>query len=107
VIHQQMALTGAYAFTDYKAQGQSLEYVVVDLVKPPSGCLTPFSAYVTLSRSRGRNMIRLLRQFGKTLLTTHPLEALAEEDLQLEEKVLNTKNTLSHGCRHIMKARVW
>ena len=80
----QTALTGAYTFTDYKAQGQTLEYVVVDIAKPPRGSLmTPFS--------RGRNMIRLLRPFNKTLLTTHLLEALEKEDVQLEEKVINTK----------------
>ena len=88
---QQTALAGVYAFTDYKAQGQTLEYVVVDIAKPPRGSLTPFSPYVALSRSRGRNMIRLLRPFDKTLLTSHPSEALEKEDVQLEEKVINTK----------------
>ena len=76
VTHWQTALTGAYAFTDYKAQDQTLKYVVVDIAKPPRGSLTLFSAYVTLSRSRGRNTIRLLRPFDKTFLTTHPSEAL-------------------------------
>jgi hypothetical protein len=42
--------------------------------------------------------IRLLRQFDKTLLTMHLLEALAEEDLQLEEKVLNTKKLYPMGA---------
>ena len=36
-------------------------------------------------------MIRLLRPFDKTLLTSHPSEALEKEDVQLEEKVINTK----------------
>ncbi|KAH9163435.1 hypothetical protein EDB89DRAFT_1859947 [Lactarius sanguifluus] len=56
----QFALTPAYAFTDYKSQGQTLECVIVDIAKPPSGCLTAFNAYVALSRSRGRKTIRLL-----------------------------------------------
>ncbi|KAH9170390.1 hypothetical protein EDB89DRAFT_1853550, partial [Lactarius sanguifluus] len=50
-------LTPAYAFTDYKSQGQTMECVIVDIVKPPSGGLTPFNAYVTISRSRGRDTI--------------------------------------------------
>ena len=62
----------------------------MDIAKLLRGSLTPFSAYVILSRSRGRNTIRLLRPFDKTL-TTHPLEALEKEDVQLEAKVINTK----------------
>ena len=80
-MHWQTALTGAYAFTDYKAQGQTLEYVVVDIAKPLRGSLTLFSAYVALSRSRGRNMIRLLRPSDKTLSTTHLSEVLEKEDV--------------------------
>jgi hypothetical protein len=37
VTRRQMAPTSGYAFTDYKAQGQTLEYVIVDLAKPPTG----------------------------------------------------------------------
>ncbi|KAH9008705.1 hypothetical protein EDB84DRAFT_1281004, partial [Lactarius hengduanensis] len=46
--------TTAYTFTDYKSQGQTLECVIVDIAKPPSGSLTAFNAYIALSRSRGR-----------------------------------------------------
>ncbi|KAH9162586.1 hypothetical protein EDB89DRAFT_1860696, partial [Lactarius sanguifluus] len=56
-------LTPAYAFSDYKSQGQTIESVLVDLMKPPSGYLTPFDAYVSLSRSRGRQTLRFLRDF--------------------------------------------
>ncbi|KAF8256855.1 hypothetical protein EI94DRAFT_1475672, partial [Lactarius quietus] len=63
VDREQIALTPAYAFTDFKSQGQTIENVIVDLAKPPSGNLTGFNAYVSLSRSRGRNNIRLLRDF--------------------------------------------
>lgn len=45
----QLALTAAYAFTDYKAQGQTMECVLIDLGKPPTGALTGFTVYVTLS----------------------------------------------------------
>lgn len=57
---EQFALTLAYAFTDFKSQGQTIESVIVDLAKPPLGNLTGFHAYVSLSRSHSRGTIRLL-----------------------------------------------
>ncbi|RDB25791.1 ATP-dependent DNA helicase RRM3 [Hypsizygus marmoreus] len=80
---RQLALTPAYAFTDYKSQGQTIERVIVDLAKPPYGELTPFHAYVALSRSRGRETIRLLRSFEEKLFTAHPSEDLRLEDMRL------------------------
>lgn len=53
VIRRQYALTGGYAFTNYKSQGQTIEFVIIDIAKPPSGAISPFGAYVALSRSRG------------------------------------------------------
>jgi hypothetical protein len=83
VTRRQIALTSGYAFTDYKSQGQTLEHVIVDLAKPPTGNISAFGAYVALSRSRGRDTIRLLRDFDDALLTTHPSEMLFEEDRRL------------------------
>ncbi|KAJ2915818.1 hypothetical protein MD484_g4610, partial [Candolleomyces efflorescens] len=81
----QYALTPAYAFTDYKAQGQTIEKAIIDISKPPTGKgLTPFNAYVALSRGRGRNSIRLLRDFDEELFTHHPSEELREEMGRLE-----------------------
>jgi ATP-dependent exoDNAse (exonuclease V) alpha subunit len=60
---EQLPLTPAYAFTDYRSQGQTLPYVIVNLAIPPSGGLMPFNTYVALSRSRARGQIRLLRDF--------------------------------------------
>ncbi|KAH9047653.1 hypothetical protein EDB84DRAFT_1250254, partial [Lactarius hengduanensis] len=74
---QQFALTPAYAFTDIKSQGQTLECVIVD-TKPPSGALTGFNAYVALSRSCGRDTIRLLRDFDRRIFTVHRNEQLRE-----------------------------
>lgn len=53
----QYAITPGYAFTDYKSQGQTIEYVIIDIGKPGWGGLSPFSIYVALSRSRGRDTI--------------------------------------------------
>ena len=50
--------------------------VIVDILKPPSGALSPFSVYVALSRSRGRKTIRILRDFDHSLFMHHPSEDL-------------------------------
>ena len=49
---QQYTLTGGYAFTDIKSQGQTIEVLVADLRNTPTGKISPFSAYITLLRSR-------------------------------------------------------
>ncbi|KAJ7258931.1 hypothetical protein C8J57DRAFT_1073413, partial [Mycena rebaudengoi] len=54
-------LAGGYMFTDYKAQGQTMSYILIDLAPPPRGVLPPFNAYVALSRSRARKQVRFLR----------------------------------------------
>ncbi|KIK15822.1 hypothetical protein PISMIDRAFT_114547 [Pisolithus microcarpus 441] len=60
VRHGQFPMTPVYAFTDYRSQGQTLPYVIVDIATPPSGSLNLFNLYVALSRSSGRSSIRLL-----------------------------------------------
>ena len=72
----QLPLTLAYAFTDYRAQGQTIEPVVVDIGPPPHGCLTPFNIYVALSRATGLDNICLLRDFDQRLFQQHPSEFL-------------------------------
>jgi hypothetical protein len=50
-IHRfQLPMTSGWAFTDIQSQGQMIDPVVVDIGRPPSGQLTPFNAYVALSR---------------------------------------------------------
>ena len=56
-------MTPAYAFTDYRAQGQTIPYVIVDIATPPTGGLNLFNLYVALSCSSGRSSIGLLRDF--------------------------------------------
>ncbi|KAI6136317.1 hypothetical protein F5141DRAFT_972866, partial [Pisolithus sp. B1] len=77
----QFPMTTAYAFTDYRAQGQTIPYVIVDIARPPSGVLNLFNLYVALSRNSGRDTIRLLRDFDESIfLKTHSPELLAEDD---------------------------
>lgn len=85
VTRTQLPITAAYAFTDYRSQGQTIQYVIVDIGRPPSGKLTGFNAYVALSRSSGAATIRLLRDFDNRLFTQHPSEDLRAEDRRLED----------------------
>jgi ATP-dependent exoDNAse (exonuclease V) alpha subunit len=90
---RQLGIVPAYAFTDYKSQGQTMEYVIVDISKPPTGALSPFSVYVALSRSRGRKTIRILRDFDPALLMHHPSEDLRKDMARLEQLDKQTKET--------------
>ena len=85
VRRRQYPVPAAYSFTDYRSQGQTIPYVIVDIAKPPSGTLTWFNLYVALSRSSGRDTIRLLRDFDERLfLQSHDLDLMDEDD-RLEE----------------------
>jgi hypothetical protein len=86
VQRRQFPVTAAYAFTDYRSQGQTIPHVIVDIrTPPPPGTLTLFNLYVALSRSSGRSTIRLLSNFDdKIFLQAHDMELLAE-DARLEE----------------------
>ncbi|KIN93990.1 hypothetical protein M404DRAFT_169455, partial [Pisolithus tinctorius Marx 270] len=58
---------------------------VMDISMLPSGQLTPFNAYVALSRSWGHDTIWLLRDFDVQLFTQHPSEYLWNEDECLDK----------------------
>ncbi|KAI6094486.1 hypothetical protein EDD16DRAFT_1503069 [Pisolithus croceorrhizus] len=47
---QQFPITSAYALTDYRLQGQTIPYTIVDIAKPPTSVLTLFNLYVALLR---------------------------------------------------------
>jgi GTPase SAR1 family protein len=93
----QFTLTAAYAFTDHKAQGQTLSFVIIDIGKLKAFPVNQFAAYVALSRSRGRDTICLLRDFDDRLFTVHPSEDLREQDERLETLVQQTKEKWEAG----------
>ncbi|QRV90748.1 Helitron helicase-like domain at N-terminus [Ceratobasidium sp. AG-Ba] len=97
VVRRQLPMTPAYAFTDYRSQGQTISKVIVDIARPPTGSLTPFNAYVALSRSSGRDSIRLLRDFDDSLFTQTPCELLELEDERLMDLNLQTKSRWQSG----------
>jgi hypothetical protein len=92
---RQLAIVPGYVFTDYKAQGQTMGCVIIDIAKPPSGTLSPFSMYVALSRSKGRSDIRILRDFDPALFMHHPSEDLRMDMERLELLNERTKNNTS------------
>lgn len=85
VTRTQFPITGAYSFTDYRAQGQTIPYVVVDIASPPTSGLSLFNLYVALSRSSGRGTIRLLRDFDDNMFLQAHVPELLEEDERLGE----------------------
>ncbi|KIM52047.1 hypothetical protein SCLCIDRAFT_142057 [Scleroderma citrinum Foug A] len=64
-------MTAAYAFTDYRSQGQMIPYVFVDIATPPT---------------RGLNLFNLYKLFQ----TTHRPELIVEDD-RLAELDAETK----------------
>jgi hypothetical protein len=96
----QFPLTASYTFTDYRSQGQTISSVIVDIASPPTGALNLFNLYIALSRSSGRNTIRLLRAFNwETFKRPHDAELL-DEDHRLGELDESTRQwyirTLPH-----------
>ena len=86
ITRRQFPITGAYAFTDYRAQGQTIRNVIVDISTPPFGALNLFNLYVALSRGTGREGIRLLRDFDHKIFFSKPLPSeLVIEDSRLQD----------------------
>lgn len=83
----QIPLLPAYAYTDYKAQGRSLETVIVDL----AGCRSAQSAYVMLSRVKTLEGLAILRWFP-TIRVTKPLQHDLRNEMDRLERL--SKETL-------------
>jgi len=98
VTRKRFPLTAAY--TDYQSQGQTINNAIVDIATPPSGTtgISPFNVYVALSRCRGRESVRLLREFEENLVASHPCEYLWLGDARLERlRNGNVKTTRKRG----------
>ncbi|CAG8584117.1 10214_t:CDS:2, partial [Scutellospora calospora] len=77
----QLPLTLAYAFTDYKCQGRTLDKAVIDL----SNANTYNSTYVILSRICRLNDLLFLHPFDESLLNMNLPPTLSAEIKYLEE----------------------
>ena len=88
----QYPITAAYCFTDYRSQGQTIPRVIVDIASPPTGKLSLFNLYVALSRSSGRETIRLLREFNDEIFLEAHEPELVLEDERLDDLDHTTKD---------------
>lgn len=85
VVRKQLPLTTAYGLTDYRSQGQTIHKLLLDLKSPPGNhALSPFNLYVALSRSHGREDIRILREFEDKPFYFTPDPDLLAEDKRLD-----------------------
>ncbi|KZT07959.1 uncharacterized protein LAESUDRAFT_650204 [Laetiporus sulphureus 93-53] len=48
---RQYSIVVAYALTDYRSQGQTMENVFINMVRPPTRKLSLFNLYIALLRS--------------------------------------------------------
>jgi len=95
------ALTPAYAFTNYRSQGQTIPHVIIDITTPHTGGLNLFNLYVALSCSSGRSTIRLLREFDpKVFQAVHSAELLAEDEQLTTLDVQTQKQWEAMGQGH-------
>ena len=84
--YSQFPITLAYAITDYKCQGQTCRWVIVDLKRPRGGYSPISSPYVQLSRAKTLVSLSILRPFDPAELRT-PLskDLLAELEWQAQK----------------------
>ncbi|KAG2092764.1 hypothetical protein BD769DRAFT_1322792, partial [Suillus cothurnatus] len=85
ITQQQLAIMPAYAFTDFKAHGQTINYVLVDIRRTTCFALSLFNAYVALLRSHSNDCNQLLRDFDNKLFLQHPSEDLDIEEARIEQ----------------------
>ena len=86
----QFPATLTYAITDYKCQGQTFTWVVVDLKKLSGGYSATSSPYVQLSRAKTRACLSILHPFDPAELRTPLSKDLLAE---LEWKAQKAKET--------------
>ena len=63
--HRQFPVTLAYAFTDYRSQGQTIPHVIIDIASPPTGdsvCSTFTWRYLEVQGDRQSDYFEILMQ---------------------------------------------
>jgi hypothetical protein len=88
---EQFPVTLAYAITDYKCQGKTFPYIIVDWKKPSRGCSCPTSAYVQLSRATALDRVSIMRPFDVDELTAPLPQDLVDELDWQEEMAAKTR----------------
>ena len=90
VTRTQLPIVPAFAITTYKAQGRTMNKIVVDL-QVPLGTLQVASIYVPLSRVKRAEDIVILRPFDMKVLQVRPSPAQDAELKRLDELDKKTK----------------
>jgi hypothetical protein len=90
VTRTQLPIVPAFAITTYKAQGLTMNKIVVDL-QVPLGTLQVASIYVPLSRVKRAEDIVILRPFDMKVLQVRPSLAQNAELKRLDELDRKTK----------------
>lgn len=90
----QVPLMPAYCYTDYKSQGRSLEYAIVDLKS--AGSLQ--GVYVMLSRVKSLKGVAVLRGFPREKIICR-----TSQELRMELARLNSLDSATnHAYRHLI-----
>jgi hypothetical protein len=84
VTRTQLPIVPAFAITTYKAQGLTMNKIIVDL-QVPLGALQVASIYVPLSRVKRAEDIAILRPFDMKVLQVRPSPAQEAELKRLDE----------------------
>ncbi|KZV62854.1 hypothetical protein PENSPDRAFT_590744 [Peniophora sp. CONT] len=86
VSREQLPILPAYAYTDYKSQGRSLDRVIVDI----AGCKDLQSVYVMLSRVKRLDGLALLRRFPYAKFAALSLRHDAKVEMERIERLHDT-----------------
>jgi hypothetical protein len=84
---EQFPVTLAYAITDFKCQGKTFNWVIVDIKTPTgfgSGVTSAMSVYVQLSRVTSLDRLSIMRSFDAEELR-RPLPSELVEELRWQE----------------------
>jgi hypothetical protein len=83
---RQLPILPAFAITDYKAQGKTLPYVIIDL----QSCHNIQSAYVMISRATSLDGLLILRPFQPKKVQCHVSQEFRRDSLRLHILSLKT-----------------
>ncbi len=97
VSRSQLPIVPAYAYTDYKSQGQSLTYAIVDLQSSKS----LQGVYVMLSRVRSLRGLLILRPFNVIRVCDHVRQDVRNEFKRIRADDETTKNKYLHSGRAV------
>ncbi|KAJ8473524.1 hypothetical protein ONZ51_g7821 [Trametes cubensis] len=92
ITRKQLPLVPAYAYTDYKGQGKSLTYAVVDIASANS----LQGVYVMLSRVRSLSGLLILRAFTPNKVCSRLSQELRDELARIDGLAEDTRRRYEH-----------